>query len=117
MDYFVKDAFLDGDARATRRPGLMDVVFRAKANVMPKYLVKVDFHYLQTAEEYISKYDTTSLISNVGMEFDLTVVSKAIQGATITGGASFFIADKDFAAAGDNRKTGIWAFLMTTVNF
>ena len=117
MDYFVKDSFLDGDARATRRPGLIDAVFRAKANIRSKCVLKADFHYLQTAEKYVSKSDATTLTSKVGMEFDLTLVSKAIQGATITAGTSFFIADKDFAKAGDNRKTGIWAYLMTTVNF
>lgn len=107
MDYFV----------ASPNHGLIDLMLRGSGTIAPKWVVKGDFHYFKAAEEYVSLSDTTTLTTNIGIEVDLGVVHKASKGVTVIGGVSFFVADEHFVSAGDDRKTGLWSYLMTVVNF
>lgn len=107
MDYFI----------SSPTNGLMDIMLRGKGNVHPHWQIKGDVHYFTAAKDYVSLADDTTMTSNIGIEVDLTVVNKSINGATLTGGISVFVADKHFAPDGDDRKTGFWSYLMTTVNF
>ncbi|MCP4569408.1 MAG: alginate export family protein [FCB group bacterium] len=107
MDYFVPS-----DAN-----GLMDIMLRGKFSVAPRWIFKSDFHYFKAAENYISKSDSTIVTSDIGMELDMSLTNKALSGATVTGGLSFFLPDDHFAAAGKYQETGVWAYFMTTLNF
>ena len=107
MDYFVP---LDDH-------GLMDIVLRGKLQVAPRWTLKGDVHYFKTAEDYISKWDGTTVTSNLGSELDLSLTNKSLSGAAITGGLSFFLPDDHFGEAGKEQKTGMWAYFMTTLNF
>ena len=121
MDKFLGDGIVNsinsGLNTETYYPGLIDIYFRAKINPSSKWLLKGDFHYFKTAENYTSLADDTTLTTNVGMEFDFTVVTKAISGAAISGGASFFLADDHFSESGANKSTGLWIYTMATVSF
>ncbi len=107
MDYFL----------GSPEHGLIDAMLRGKVGINPQWLFKGDLHYFKAAEDYLSKADGMTMTGNIGYEFDFTVVNKSVAGAAFTGGVSLFFADKHFAEAGDNRKTGIWSYLMTTINF
>jgi hypothetical protein len=97
--------------------GLIDLMLRGKANLKSNWLIKGDIHYFKAAEDYLSLSDSTIMTTNLGIEFDLTVVHKSVKGVTVTGGSSFFLADEHFSVAGEDRKNGVWAYLMTTINF
>jgi hypothetical protein len=96
--------------------GLVDIMLRGKAVPARRWLAKADIHFFRAAEDYQSKSDD-GMTDKIGMEFDLTVINKSISGANLAAGASFFLADENFSASGDERKTGIWTYLMTTINF
>ena len=105
MDYFL----------GSPATGLIDGIFRAQASPAPNWMLKGDFHYFKAAENYYGPV-SESLTSNIGYEFDLTVVNKSMSGAVLTGGFSMFIPDEDYAGITD-KKTGLWGYIMTTVAF
>ncbi len=107
MDYFV----------GSPDHGLIDLMFRSSFNYQREWVFKGDVHYFRAAEDYLSKSDGTTLTKNIGMEIDLTVVNKSVEGATFTGGVSAFFADKHYSSYGDNSDPGLWAYFMTTINF
>ncbi|MEZ5358723.1 MAG: alginate export family protein [Candidatus Zixiibacteriota bacterium] len=104
MDYFL----------GSPMTGLIDVMLRAKGNVAPNWILKGDFHYFKTAENYNSAVDGT-LTSKVGFEGDITLVRKVANGSVVTGGLSVFSPEEDYA--GKDSKMGLWGYLMWTVNF
>ncbi|MFH1699270.1 MAG: alginate export family protein [Candidatus Zixiibacteriota bacterium] len=97
--------------------GLIDAMFRVKGSPAPDWWLECDFHYFKAAQNYVSKSDDTTLTSNIGLEIDLTIKTKIISGAILSGGMSFFAADEHYAAAGANRSTGMWLYTMTTIDF
>lgn len=97
--------------------GLIDAMFRIKGSPAPDWWVGCDFHYFKAAQDYLSNSPIPVPTSNIGFEVDLTVKTKVISGATLSGGASFFVADEDYAFAGPDRNTGMWLYTMTTVGF
>lgn len=111
MDYFL----------GSPMHGLIDIVFRAKGNIAPNWIVKGDFHYFKAAENYSFTFnqgtpdETTGLSSKIGYEFDLTIVRKVTNGSVMTGGMSVLSPEDEYA--GLNSKMGIWGYLMWTVNF
>lgn len=106
MDYFV----------SSEKFGLVDYILTGKIKPADRWETRLDLHYFRAAADYLSKSDTV-LTKNIGTEIDLTVTNKSLKGVTLAGGGSLFFADKHFSEAGDQRKTGIWAYLMTTINF
>ncbi|MCK5124988.1 MAG: alginate export family protein [candidate division Zixibacteria bacterium] len=102
--------------------GLIDIMLRAKGKVTSNILIKGDFHYFKAAENYSYIVDEgttdekTGLSSNIGYEFDLTLVRKIENGAVFTAGLSVFAPEEEYAGYSD-KKMGMWSYLMWTVNF
>ncbi|MEE9442103.1 MAG: alginate export family protein [candidate division Zixibacteria bacterium] len=107
MDYFVPSP----------EHGLIDAMFRVKGSPAPDWWLGCDFHYFKAAQNYLSKSASPTLTSNIGFEVDLTVKTKVISGATLSGGMSLFIADEYYTFAGPDRNTGMWLYTMTTIDF
>lgn len=107
MDYFI----------GSPDHGLVDLMFRSSLKYQKDWMFKGDFHYFQSAEYYQSESDYTIKTKDIGMEIDLTVVNKSVEGATFTGGVSAFFADKHYSHYGDDSDPGLWAYFMTTINF
>ena len=106
MDYFVE----------SNLAGLMDLMLRGQISPAPGWLLKGDFHLFTTAQNYIDPLDNTRTTKDVGMEIDITLITKTIKGVSMAGGASFFL-PKDSWAGMRDPETGIWLYQMTTVNF
>ena len=108
MDYFI----------GSPNHGLVNWMFRSSFNYQKAWIFKGDFHYFQAAEDYWnnSRFPTTKA-NDIGMEIDLTVVNKSVEGATIAGGVSAFLPDAHFSYYGDDSDPGLWAYFMTTVDF
>jgi hypothetical protein len=100
----------------SEKHGLVDLVLMGKIRPAERWETRLDFHYFKAAADYLSKSDTV-LTKNIGSEIDLTVANKSLKGVTLVGGGSLFFADKHYSESGDKRETGIWAYLMTIINF
>lgn len=116
MDYFAGSPY-----DITPTYGLLDLMGRASMEIAPKWWLMGDFHYFQTAEEYEDPLDTDStdgveMTSDVGMEIDLTLKTKSIDGVGMMAGASYFMPKDAFAAMKD-PETGMWYYVQFTVDF
>ena len=109
MDYFV----------GSNEAGLMDLMFRAKMNPAPKWTLAGDFHFFQTAQDYDGSYGTMTdavLTKDVGMEFDLTVTTTAVEGLGIAAGGSVFM-PKEMWAGMDDPEMAYWMYVQLTAGF
>lgn len=106
MDYFV----------SSNTSGLVDLMGRAHVELFRDWWLMGDFHYFQTAEEYVNPLVTDETTSDVGMEIDLTLKTKSIAGAGMMAGASFFMPEDAFAGLED-PDTGMWFYYQFVVNF
>jgi len=112
MDYFT----------ASESSGLIDLMVRGRGQVLPKWQVMLDGHYFRTAQDYLDPADS-SATSEVGLEFDLTVVTTSVKGITLQGGASIFLPEEPFVrmrlgspSATESDPT-VWAYGQATVSF
>jgi len=114
MDYFLSSG----------STGLMDIMLRGKFNPHPKWTVKGDFHYFKTAAEYTDVTTTSStLTSDMGMEFDFAVNTSSVAGVKLEGGVSIFLPKESLVrrmtndpASTDTDPT-VWAWGQTVFNF
>jgi len=106
MDYFL----------ASNSAGLMDLMFRGKISPIEGWTVKGDFHLFTTAEDYTSNVTgDNSKTKDIGMEFDFSVATGRILGATWVGGVSLFMPKKAYTGGNDNMT--MWAYSMFIVGF
>jgi len=107
MDYFI----------ASHESGLIDLYGKVAVKPNDDWTIKLHGHYFQTAEDYtyMTESDTT-MVSDVGMEFDLTVVTTVVEGIKIQGGASIFMVEDAWAEVA-NPENGTYGYLMGVVNF
>ncbi|MCP4685085.1 MAG: alginate export family protein, partial [bacterium] len=85
MDYFL----------SSNTAGLMDLMFRARTNPAKGWVLKTDFHYFMTAQDYLDPYEN-ALTSDVGLEIDASVVTTRIKGITFATGISVFLPQESF---------------------
>ncbi len=104
MDYFLKSNY----------GGLMDLMFRGKFDATRGWIVKGDIHYFKTMQDYIDFNSVAT--SDVGIEFDLTVITTRVKGAKIVSGASVFLPEDSFAKT-LNNDPGFWGYSQFIVNF
>lgn len=115
MDYFVGQS--DGDYEdPTVVTGLIDLMGRAHVELSPEWWLMGDFHYFMTAEEYANLLDPGETTTDVGIEVDITLKTKSIEGVHAMGGASFFMPQDAFAGMED-PQTGMWFYYQFMVNF
>lgn len=110
MDYFV----------SSNSEGLIDAMLRGKLDIAPKWVVKGDFHFFKTAEDYtISSPGGPISTSDVGIEIDLSVKTTRVSGVAIQAGLSFFLPKDDFATYSgfSTNDAGVWGYSMVTANF
>jgi len=103
MDYFVNSP----------EYGLIDYMFRGQVWPTIRWLLQADLHSFRAAE--LSKNIIRK--KRIGTELDLTVECNSIRGVSLTGGASFFSPNPGYDYRRESEKTGVWMYLMTTVNF
>ncbi len=105
MDFFVDQPMFD--------QGLVDYMVRGQIRPTERWTMQADFHYFRTEKIPESLPDT----KKIGTEVDLTAENSSIKGVTLTGGASFFFPNLEYDYRREKEKTGVWMYLMTTVNF
>lgn len=110
MDYFISSPDY----------GLVDIMFRSKVEPAKRWSARLDFHYFRAAA-YYKGYPARRPYSDIrtheiGSEIDLTIENKSIKGVNLTGGFSLFYPIDYWLFRGTGR-TGVWTYLMTTVNF
>ncbi len=106
MDYFL----------ASKRTGLMDLMFRAKLNPFEGWTVKGDLHMFSTAVDYASEVDG-SMTKDIGMELDFSIATKNISGAKWVTGLSLFMPKDAYTEIDGNEDMTMWAYSMFTVGF
>jgi len=111
MDYFT----------GSNAPGLMDLVGRAKIELSRDWWLFGDVHYFRTAQDYRDPLDTNpddgiDTTNDVGVEVDLTLETKSVQGVRMTGGASLFVPKESFAGFED-PDPGLWFYYQFQVDF
>ncbi|UCC43598.1 MAG: alginate export family protein [Candidatus Zixiibacteriota bacterium] len=112
MDYFAGAEA----SKAYANAGLMDLMLRGRFDIAPGWTLKGDFHYFTAAADYRDPTDTTVLTTDIGMEFDFTMVTTSIAGVKWQAGISIFLPKDAFAGRVD-PDPGLWLYDMVTINF
>ncbi len=115
MDYFPASPKPGGTGQDV---GLMDVMLRLKANPTAGWTVKGDFHFFKTATDYVDPMDTTgaTMTKDIGMEFDIGIVTSRVAGVKLAAGASLFLPTESYAGMADPDPR-FWSYLQATAGF
>jgi hypothetical protein len=112
MDYFVSYDLLPH----IQYSGLVDIMGRLAMDPAPDWSLTLDAHYFRTAADYYIPGSLLETSKSVGMEADLTVLTKAVAGVSLQGGASVFFASDDLTGDPDSDP-GFWLYGMVTADF
>jgi hypothetical protein len=115
MDYFV----------ATETAGLVDMMLRGKLGLDPQWTARCDFHYFQTAKDYVDPlYSAPIETTAIGMEFDFTLTTTSVVGVMVNAGASVFLPDESFVrfklhdhSGSSKNDPTYWSYLQAAVDF
>jgi len=111
MDYFVAP---DPDnPRPSDNSGLIDMMFLGRINPISGWTLSGNFHYFKFAKNYEYSGSETN---DAGIEFDLTLSTGRIAGATLESGIGLFL-ESDAFAQSENPDPVFWGFTSIVVDF
>lgn len=111
MDYF----YLGNHINSV---GLQDIYFSLNFKP-PKVTLRSDLHFFSSAEDVSNPLDGTAMDKGLGVEWDLVLGAKLVNGANVNLGYSQMFATSTMEAlklkGGNKGKTQYWGWLMITV--
>ncbi len=98
--------------------GIVDVYTGVEFDPDPDWMAAVDIHYFRAADYYLIGKVGSGFTKDLGTEIDLTSEYESNRGAIFTGGFSMFFPQGEYAPYhAVEKRTGLWGYVMVTVNF